>query len=70
MPQSNSAHVLQLLNLCSGACALQQEKPPQWEARAPQPESSPCSPQLEKAHTATKTQQANINKFKKKKERK
>ena len=29
--------------------ALQQEKPPQWEAHTPQ-ESSPCSPQLEKAH--------------------
>ena len=25
------------------------EKPQQWEARAPQPESSPSSPQLEKA---------------------
>ena len=29
------------------ACALQQEKPLQWEAHAPQLESSPCSPQLE-----------------------
>ena len=28
---------------------LQQEKPPQWEARAPQLERRPCSPQLEKA---------------------
>ena len=31
------------------ACAPQQEKPPQWEACAPQPESSPCPPQLQKA---------------------
>ena len=30
------------------ACALQQEKPPQWEAWTLQLESSPCSPQLEK----------------------
>ena len=30
------------------AHALQQEKPPQWEAHAPQPESSPCFLQLEK----------------------
>ena len=30
--------------------ALQQEKPPQREAVTPQPESSPWSPQLEKAH--------------------
>ena len=33
------------------ACALQQEKPPQWEACAPLLENSPCSLQLEKAHT-------------------
>ena len=52
----------QLWNLCSRAqepqlwkamhriaCAPQQEKPPQWEAHAPQLESSPCSPQLEKS---------------------
>ena len=32
------------------ACVLQQEKPLQWEAYASQLESSPCSPQLEKAH--------------------
>ena len=36
--------------------ASQQEKPPQCEARAPQ--NSPRSPQLEKAHTAAKTQHA------------
>ena len=31
------------------AGALQQEKPPQWEAHAPQLESSPCLLRLEKA---------------------
>ena len=30
---------------------VQQEKPPQWEAHAPQLENRPCSPLLEKAHT-------------------
>ena len=30
---------------------VQQEKPPQWEAHAPQLESRPCSPQPEKART-------------------
>ena len=51
----------QLLSLYSGAQGLQllkpenpracatQEKPPQWEALAPQLESSPCSPSLEKS---------------------
>ena len=33
------------------ACALQEEKPPQWEARAMQLESSPCSLQLQKVCT-------------------
>ena len=42
------AHVLQLLKPAPRARALQQEKPPQWEAHTPQ-QSSPCSPQLEKA---------------------
>ena len=32
------------------ACAPQQEKPPQWEALASHWKSSPCLPQLEKAH--------------------
>ena len=31
------------------ACAPQQKKPLQWEAQAPQPESSSHSPQLEKS---------------------
>ena len=41
----------QLLALHALECALQQEKPPQSEARALQPESSPSSLQLQKAHT-------------------
>ena len=44
------ACVLQVLKSARpGARAPQQEKPPQREARTPQLESSPCSPQLEKA---------------------
>ena len=40
------------------AQALQEEKPPQWEALTLQLliEKSPCWPQLEKPHRATKTQ--------------
>ena len=38
-----------------------QEEPPHSEAPSQQVDSSPCSPQLEKAHTATKTQLANHN---------
>ena len=33
-----------------GACALRQEKPWQSETHAQQPESSRCSPRLEKVH--------------------
>ena len=47
--QNIKAPVLQLLSLCSRACSLQQEKPLQWEACAPQLENSPCFLQLEKA---------------------
>ena len=36
---------------CSRASALQQEKPPQWEACTGQLDSSSHLPQLEKAHT-------------------
>ena len=44
----SGGHEPQLLKpVCPGACALQQEKPPKWEASAMQLESSPCSPQLE-----------------------
>ena len=42
---------------CPAVHALQQEKPPPWEAHTPQCESSPRLPQLEKSpHTAVKTQ--------------
>ena len=61
MPWSNSACAPQLLSLCSGAqeaqplkpmhprAPLQQELPLQWEALSPQPESGPCSLQLQKS---------------------
>ena len=58
---------IQLLSLFSGAqesqllqpklpraCALQQEKTPQWEAPILQLESSPCSPKLEKNPSSNK----------------
>ena len=52
------AHVKQLLKpSCPRACALQQEKPLQWEAGAPQLESSPCSLQLEKKTASTAKKQ-------------
>ena len=74
MPRSNQARAPQLLSLCSRAvshnywarapraCALQQEKPPQWEARAPQ-QSSPRSPQLEKARVQQRRPNAAKNKL-------
>ena len=40
-----------VLELQPKACALQQEKPLQWEACTLQLERNPCSPQLETAHT-------------------
>ena len=54
----------------SRACALQQEKPPQWEAWVPPLESSPSSLQLEKARvqqwrpSTTKDKSMNIKKKK------
>ena len=55
------AHVPQLLK--PRAQALQQEKPPQWEARAAQ-ESSPCSLQLEKSPCSNHDPaQPKINKY-------
>ena len=48
VPQGNKACEPQLLSLCSGAPALQQEKPPQRVAHAGQLESRPCSQQLQK----------------------
>ena len=45
------AHMAQVLKpVPPRVCAPQQERPPQWEACAPRLESSPCLPQLEKAH--------------------
>ena len=51
----------------SGACALQQEKPLQWEARTPQLEWPLLAAIRESPHAATKTQhsQKYINKIKK-----
>ena len=50
----------------SRVCALQQEKPQQRDVWAPQPMSSPYSPQLEKAPTAMKTQRSQkVTNFKK-----
>ena len=48
VPQGNLAHVPQFLSLLSGACALQQERSPQWEASMSQLESGPYPLQLEK----------------------
>ena len=46
------------------ACAQQQKKPPQWEARTLQLETSPNSPQLEKALVQQTRPSAAINKKK------
>jgi len=51
--------------MCSRARALQHWKPPQYEAWAVQPESSPLSPQLEKAHIEQQTQHSGKKKKKK-----
>ena len=56
-PACSRAHEPQLISNCaaandahtSRAFALQQEKPPQWEACAPELEGRPHPPQLEKA---------------------
>ena len=56
---SNSSHVALALQIAllplrpkgPRARAVQQEKPLQWDARAPQLESSPHSPQLEEEPT-------------------
>ena len=51
----------------SGACALQQERPRQWEARAPRWRVAPTHRQLEKAHTQKQRPNTAINKLIKKK---
>ena len=67
MLRSNEASVPQLLSLCSRARALQEEKPPHWEAFAPQLGRSPGSPQLEKSpHRTEDPTQPKINKILKK----
>ena len=48
IPSGNYSRVPQLLSLSFRACAPPQEKPPDWEAGAPQLESSPHLLQLEK----------------------
>ena len=65
--RATKAHLPQLLSQCSWACelpttepmspracALKQEKPPQWEARILQWRLAPGSPQLEKARAQQK----------------
>ena len=47
----------------SRACALQQEMPPQRETHAPQLESSPSLPQLEKAQEQQQRPSATKNKY-------
>ena len=48
MSRNYQAHMPLLKPAHPTACALQQEKPPQWEARAPKLETSPGLSQLEK----------------------
>ena len=43
--------------------APQQEKPPQWEAHAPQLESNPCLVQLKESPAKTQHSQKQINKY-------
>ena len=80
VPQRNQACALQILSLLSrawepqmrkpahpGAHALQQKKPPQREAQAPQLESSPHYLQLEKLHSNQDPARPKLNIFKKRK---
>ena len=46
----------------SETCAPKQEKPLQQEDQAQQPESSPCSPRLEKGRAQQRPRAAKINK--------
>ena len=57
----STAHKLQLLSPAPRACALQQEKPQQWEASTPQ-QSSPLSTARESPRTAAKTQRSQSKK--------
>ena len=70
MLQSNKARVPQLLSPHAAfteahaprARAPQQEKPPQWEARAPQWRVAPAQQNLEKAHAQQRRPNAAKNK--------
>ena len=63
------APVLRLLKPASHrTCALQQEKPLQWETHTPKPESSPHLLQLEKAHAQQQDPVHPINNMQGKKE--
>ena len=65
MPHRNQARAPQLLGLGSTACAQQQEKLPQWEARIPRLESSLHLLQLQKSLcTAMKTRHSKKKKKK------
>ena len=59
------AHVLKLQKpVCLGACALQQEKPPQWEAMHVT-KSNPCSQQPEESpHCKEDPELPETNKYK------
>ena len=51
IPGPGRFHTAVQLSLCSSACELQQEKPPQWKARVPQLQRSARLLHLEKART-------------------
>ena len=61
--RNNYTHVPQLPKPeLPRACALQQDKPLQWQALTPQPERSACSPQLEKGpHSNEDPAQPEVN---------
>ena len=68
MPQLRSLRAATTEAHIPRSCALQQEKPLQWEAWALQLESSPYSPQVEKAHMQQLRPSTAKNKLKKKKQ--
>ena len=64
VPGLGGSHMLQLLKPAhSGTCAPQQEKPLQWEARAPQLECIPCLSQLEIKSWEQQRPSTAINKY-------
>ena len=66
MLQTHWARVLQLLSPCSRAQEPQQEKPSQWEARAPQPRVALIPTTRESLKAPVKTQHSQKNKLNKK----